>query len=83
MIKIRIQIPDDLYREAKRVAREREMSLAEVVRRGLECMTMVYPPLASSETWSPPKPNHLGSFAKPPDEWRELASIPSPESEER
>ena len=31
MTKIQIQLPDALYREAKRVAKEREMSLAEVM----------------------------------------------------
>ena len=36
MIKTQIQIPDHLYREAKRVAADYEMSFAEVVRRSLE-----------------------------------------------
>jgi|APFre7841882724_1041349.scaffolds.fasta_scaffold06917_3 hypothetical protein len=36
MIKTQIRLPDDLNREAKRVAREREISLAEVVRRWVE-----------------------------------------------
>ena len=35
MIKTQVQIPDDLYREAKRVAADYEMSFAEVVRRSL------------------------------------------------
>jgi hypothetical protein len=38
MIKTQIQIPDHLYSEAKRIAREREISFAEVVRRGLEAI---------------------------------------------
>lgn len=45
MIKTQIQLPDRLYQEAKRVARERELSLAEVVRRGVEYITRVYPPV--------------------------------------
>jgi hypothetical protein len=36
MVKTQVQFPDHLYREAKRVAVEQEMSFAEVVRRGLE-----------------------------------------------
>jgi len=36
MIKTQVKLPDELYREAKRVAREREISLVEVVRHGLE-----------------------------------------------
>ena len=83
MIKTQVQIPDDLYKEAKRVAREREMSLAEVMRRGLEYMTQVYLPLRPSTKWSPPEPRHLGSFLASSDEWRELANMPTSDSQER
>ena len=60
MIKTQIQLPDRLYREAKRVAEEREMSLAEVLRRGVEYITRVYPPLSATEgqAWSIPKAVH-------------------------
>ncbi len=44
MVKTQVQLPDELYKEAKRIAREREMSLAEVMRRGIEYMARVYPP---------------------------------------
>jgi hypothetical protein len=60
MVKTQIQIPDDLYREAKRIAREREMSFAEVVRRGLECIVRVYPALPDRRQWRPPEPRALG-----------------------
>lgn len=43
MVKTQVQIPDHLYQEAKRVAREYEMSFAEVVRRGLERVVLLYP----------------------------------------
>ncbi len=57
MIKTQIQLPDELYKQAKRVARERELSLAEVVRRGVEYITRVYPPLpGEQEAWSLPAP---------------------------
>lgn len=82
MIKTQVQLPDELYKEAKRVAREREMSLAEVMRRGIEYMAHVYPPLKSSQAWSPPTPKHLGSFLATPDDWRELANMPTSETEE-
>jgi hypothetical protein len=45
MIKTQVQIPEKLYREAKRVAEEREWSFAEVMRRGLEYMTRTHPPV--------------------------------------
>lgn len=34
MTKTQVQIPDPLYEETKRIARDYEMSLAEVFRRG-------------------------------------------------
>lgn len=71
---MQIQLPDPLYAEAKRIARERQISLAEVMRRGLEYMSRVYPPLHSTQEWAPPKPKHLGSFNVSPDKWRELAN---------
>ena len=36
MTRTQIQLPDELYQRAKRVAAERELSLAEMTRRGLE-----------------------------------------------
>ena len=57
MIKTQIQLPDHLYEQAKRVARERELSLAEVVRRGVEYITRVYPPLPNAQgDWTLPAP---------------------------
>ncbi len=80
MIKTQIQLPDALYREAKRVAEEREMSLAEVVRRGLEYITQAYPALAGKrEDWKLPGPFKLGvksdPFSNPA--WREEANLGS------
>jgi len=75
MVKTQIQLPDALYREAKRIAREREVSFAEVVRRGVEYVTRVYPPLdADAKSWCPPKPTRLGSFLASPKDWRALAN---------
>jgi hypothetical protein len=44
MIKTQIQLPDRLCQEAKRVAQEREISFAEVLRRGVEYITRAYRP---------------------------------------
>ena len=59
MVKTQIQIPVHLYREAKRIAGEREISFAEVVRRGLEEIVRRYPPVSGAE-WSAPSPRDLG-----------------------
>ncbi|MFW5882853.1 MAG: hypothetical protein ACOCVG_00635 [Verrucomicrobiota bacterium] len=45
MKKTPMQIPDELYQRAKQVAREREMSFAELTRRGHEYITSVYSPV--------------------------------------
>ena len=60
MIKTQVQIPDHLYREAKRIAAEQEMSFAEVVRRGLERVAQDYPARPSAVDWAPPTPEVLG-----------------------
>jgi len=74
MIKTQVQIPDHLYREAKRVAAENEMSFAEVVRRGIEKVVQHYPrgrqPAAH---WRPPKPQDLGEILAPEEEWTALS----------
>ncbi len=61
MVKTQVQFPDHLYREAKRVALEQEMSFAEVVRRGLEMAVQGYPAGRSlGEGWTLPPARRLG-----------------------
>jgi hypothetical protein len=36
MTRTQVQLPDELYRAAKQLAEEHEITLAEVVRRGLD-----------------------------------------------
>ncbi len=75
MVKTQIQLPEALYSEAKRIALEREMSFAEVVRRGVEYVVRIYPPLgADAKAWQPPPPSRLGDFKANPQEWRALAN---------
>lgn len=75
MIRTQIQLPDELYRDAKRLAEEHEITLAEVMRRGLEHMIRIYPPRdATTSGWQLPEPRHLGRFRVPEERWRELAN---------
>ena len=56
MIRTQIQLPDQLYHQAKAFAAERELSLAEIARRGLELFLDRYPqPPAPSEPWRLPR----------------------------
>ena len=74
MVKTQVQIPEGLYREAKRIARESEMSFAEVVRRGLEEMVRSYPPgRVPPGDWQPPAPHDLGETLAPEAEWTALS----------
>jgi hypothetical protein len=76
MVKTQIQLPDHLFREAKRVAADYEMSFAEVVRRSLERTMPAYPP-KNQIPWEPPEPVDLGMRCKIDDnEWRLLANEP-------
>lgn len=75
MIRTQIQLPEVLHARAKRLADRQEMSLAELVRRGLEHMLRLYREDAAPEPeWLPPDPLPLGEFKAPVEDWRELAS---------
>jgi hypothetical protein len=75
MTRTQIQLPDALYAQAKRLAEREEMSLAELVRRGLEHMLRVYRADETPEAeWQLPQPLPLGEFLTPVEDWRERAS---------
>ena len=79
MIKTQIQMPDRLFYEAKRLAEEREWSLAELVRRGLEYMIATNPNRGKPGGWQPPTPVRLDLYEDPflnPD-WRMQANVAS------
>lgn len=74
MVKTQIQIPDGLYREAKRLAEENEMSFAEVVRRGLEEIVRHHPPgRTNRQAWRLPEPFDMGPPLAPEDQWTPLS----------
>lgn len=61
MIRTQIQLPNDVYERAKRLSEEKEISLAELARRGLEYILSVYSAgQAGAADWAPPAPQHLG-----------------------
>lgn len=74
MIRTQIQLPDELYEKAKRFSREREISLAEVVRRGLEQLLDRYPPPgAAAEPWVLPTFDG-GGILVPVEDLHEIAA---------
>ncbi len=61
MTRTQIQLPDDVYARARKVCEAREISLAELSRRGLEYILSVYATEPSPRgDWQPPKPRNLG-----------------------
>ena len=55
MVRTQIQLPDEVYARAKRFCKAREISLAELARRGVEMVLDVYPAVAESPTpWRVP-----------------------------
>jgi len=70
MVKTQVQFPDHLYRDAKRIAEEYEMSFAEVVRRGLEEVIKVYPPgRLHADEWTLPQAKRMGTALLPEADW--------------
>ena len=74
MTRTQIQLPDEVYLRARRLCDAREISFAELARRGIEYMLDVYPPADGGErAWSPPTPQACGFRGLSDREIKELA----------
>lgn len=61
MVRTQIQLPDETFARAKKLCEAREISLAELSRRGIEYILSVYAPEADAmRAWELPKPRNLG-----------------------
>lgn len=61
MVRTQIQLPDEVFAKAKKVCEAREISLAELARRGIDYILTVYSEPTNQETpWQLPKPQNLG-----------------------
>lgn len=81
MTRTQIQLPDELYQEAKQLCEEREMSLAELARRGIEHMVSVLNRAKKHTPWLPPKPQSLGWSELSEEELKRIAQEGSAEAE--
>ena len=71
MKRTQIQLPDWLFAAARDVAARKEVSLAELVRRGLEYMVAVTPvPEEEGSSWQLPEAHALGGL----DDWESVVS---------
>jgi hypothetical protein len=61
MTRTQIQLPDEIFAQAKKLCEAREISMAELARRGIEYILTVYAaPTKGQAEWQPPKPRKLG-----------------------
>lgn len=68
MTRTQIQLPDETLARAKKVCEAREISLAELARRGIDYILSVYAPEPEmNREWQPPKPRKLG--------WKGLSDV--------
>jgi hypothetical protein len=74
MTRTKIQLPDELYQRAKTFAQQREISFAEVVRRGIELFISRFPgkPDTGGECMLPRI--DAGSLKAPLKKLREIAT---------
>ncbi|MGJ3242194.1 MAG: antitoxin [Opitutales bacterium] len=76
MIKTQIQIPEDLYKDLKRLAKRKEWSLAETLRRAGENFLQQYTEpegISKPSRWTPPAPRKLGWKGLSPEQLKEAA----------
>ncbi|MBB5036704.1 antitoxin [Prosthecobacter dejongeii] len=74
MTRTQIQLPDELYRRAKALAEQKELSLAEIARRGIELFLARFPqPIAEPQKWVLPKVS-AGRALVPLDKLRDISS---------
>lgn len=80
MIRTQIQLPDEVFARAKKLCEAREISFAELARRGIEYILSVYStPEEALEEWQPPKPRRLGWKGLSDDELKAEAQMTSEE----
>ncbi len=72
MIRTQIQIPTDLYNRAKQLSKEREVSLADLIRKGLEIIVDGSALRQSVKSWNPPILKNRGWKLKSQEELQEI-----------
>lgn len=74
MVRTQIQLPEFLYRQVERMAKEKGWSLANVIRRGAEYMVQLYPgKRVQPDRWRLPEGKDLGKIKIHHSRWREIA----------
>lgn len=78
MTRTQIQLPDEIHARARKVCEAREISMAELARRGIEYILSVYSPEPEANPeWQPPTPRKLGWQGLSDAELKEAAQATS------
>ena len=81
MKRTQIQLPDELHDRARKLCESREISLAELARRGIEYILSVYNVAPEDgQSWQPPTPRRLGWTGLSDAEIKQEAQLTSAES---
>jgi len=81
MKRTQIQLPDEVYDRARKLCESREISLAELARRGIEYILSVYNVASEDgQRWQPPKPRRLGWTGLSDAEIKQESQLTSTES---
>src|SRR5687768_17678799 len=72
MVQTQVELPDALYADVQRLAKEKEISFTEIVRLGLEHLLKNLPPNSKNEPWklAPPIDTSLLSDPFENPDWR-------------
>ena len=74
MVRVQIQLPEEVITKAKKFCGAREISLSELTRRGIEYMLSVYAQEhGNADEWQLPKPRNLGWMGLSDEEIKEQA----------
>lgn len=80
MVRTQIQLPDDVFAKARKVCETREISMAELARRGIEYILSVYAQEPGHpDDWHPPKPRRLGWMGLSDEEIKTEAQLTTSE----
>ena len=76
MVRIQVQLRNELYQQARCLVEQKEISLAEIVRRGVERLLIIYPADRSSG-WklAPPANTRLRKNPFGRSDWRGQANV--------
>lgn len=81
MKRTQIQLPDEIYDRARKLCDAREISLAELARRGIEYILSVYSANPDGDLhWQLPKPRRLGWTGLSDAEIKQEAQLTSAET---